>query len=126
MLVWNVPDLGLTPALAIVDAANPGSAAFASLVIQQFNAALFGSFGLLSALLPGINLIPFDAFAAISEITAHPGDYGLTNVTDSCLTPMVPPFACQQPDTYLFWDGIHPTTAVHGLIADAVGATLSQ
>jgi phospholipase/lecithinase/hemolysin len=123
-LVWNVPDIGLAPALTIVDSMNPGAAAATTLAIQQYNAVFFGMLAGLPTVLPGINIIPFDAFGVIREIALHPSDYGLTNTTDSCLTPLVAPFACQHPDEYLFWDGIHPTTAVHGIVADAVGALL--
>lgn len=121
-LVWNVPDIGLTPAAALLDAQVPGTAAAATLLTQTFNMLL--SAGLLTVLpLPGIAIVPFDAFALITAIHGDPGAFGLTNVTEACLTPDVPPFACSDPDEYLFWDGIHPTRAVHAIIA-AHAATL--
>jgi phospholipase/lecithinase/hemolysin len=123
-LVWNSPDIGLTPAVRILDTQIPGTAAAASTLTQMFNAALAAELTLLSGL-PGIDIVPFDAFALVSAIVATPGDFGLTNVTDACVTPNVPPFACQPAD-YLFWDGIHPTEAVHAIIAREVALLLGQ
>jgi phospholipase/lecithinase/hemolysin len=40
------------------------------------------------------------------------------------VTPLVAPFRCQDPDEYLFWDGIHPTRAAHAALADAVANLL--
>jgi phospholipase/lecithinase/hemolysin len=50
----------------------------------------------------------------------------LSNVTTACITPNVAPFACQNPDEFLFWDGIHPTSAVHAIIADKAANTLTR
>jgi hypothetical protein len=50
-------------------------------------------------------------------IVAHPETYGLSNATAACLTPNNAPFTCQNPDDYLFWDGIHPTQAGHAVLA---------
>jgi phospholipase/lecithinase/hemolysin len=38
----------------------------------------------------------------------------------------VTPFTCQEPDEFLFWDGIHPTKAVHGIIAQEAASVLSR
>ena len=38
------------------------------------------------------------------------------NVTNACFNGTS---VCSNPDSYLFWDGIHPTAAGHRLIADA-------
>jgi phospholipase/lecithinase/hemolysin len=48
------------------------------------------------------------------------------NVTAACITPGAEPFACITPDEYLFWDGIHPTAAVHRIIAQRAAAALGQ
>jgi len=116
-LVWNVPDAGFTPAARI-----SGTQAAASLATSTFNAGLAQK--LTPLFLSGVDIIPFDANALITAIVDNPGLYGLTNVTDACLTPNVAPFMCQAPDQYLFWDGIHATTAAHALVAQAVAVLL--
>jgi outer membrane lipase/esterase len=48
----------------------------------------------------------------------------LSNVTAACLTPNIAPFTCQNPDDYLFWDGIHPTKAGHSILAQEADLVL--
>lgn len=122
-LVWNVADVGLTPTVRLLDAQLPGTAAAATLATTTFNALLMAAVGSLAAL-PDIQLIPFDAFGLNQAIVANPTLFGLINATDACVTPGVAPFTCQNPDEYLFWDGIHPTTAAHGIIAGAIAQLL--
>jgi outer membrane lipase/esterase len=75
--------------------------------------------------LAGIKIIQFDAFGALESIVASPNGYRLQNVTDACIRPgTAPPSRCENPDQYLFWDGIHPTRAGHAVIAFLVGKTL--
>jgi phospholipase/lecithinase/hemolysin len=122
-LIWSVPDAGLTPLAQFLETLIPGTIAAASLATTTFNAGLSAALAPLAAL-PGINLVPFDAYTLVNTIVAAPGAFGLTNVTDACVTPNVAPFACQNPDDYLFWDGIHPTAAAHAIVAQAVALLL--
>jgi outer membrane lipase/esterase len=48
-------------------------------------------------------------------VIGDPLRFGLVNVTDACAADL----ACD-PSRYLFWDGIHPTSAGHALIAQAM------
>ena len=64
----------------------------------------------------------FDTFSWWSHTLANPGAYGFTNVTDPCLTTSI----CADPSSYFFWDGVHPTTAGHAVLADAVEDSLEQ
>jgi outer membrane lipase/esterase len=57
----------------------------------------------------------FDAFGLLSDAVAHPSDFGLSNVTDACAQ-----FTPCDPSQYLFWDGIHPTSAAEPFISDAI------
>jgi outer membrane lipase/esterase len=122
-LVWSVPDPGLTPALRMLDILQPGTAAFASQLAQEFNVGLDAALALLSAL-PGIEIARLDAFALIHTIVADPAAFGFTNWTSACITPGVAPFTCRQADEFVFWDGIHPTTHVHQIIAQEAATVL--
>jgi phospholipase/lecithinase/hemolysin len=123
-LVWRVPDIGLTPALRTLDRLRPGAAQFAGLVTQGFNAGLDSVVAQLSAL-PGSDIGRLDAYALVRQLVNRPDDFGLTNVTDACVTPDLAPFACERPDQFLFWDGIHPTEAVHAITAQEAAQALA-
>ena len=124
-LVWSAPNPALTPAVRRLAIANPGIAQLAAALTQSFNANLAGILTQLSAL-PGIGLDGLDAYTLLNEIVADGTRFGLTNVTQACITPYEAPFACTEPDEFLFWDGIHPTSAVHGIIAQQAASVLGQ
>lgn len=66
--------------------------------------------------LVGLNIIQFDVFSLLLDVVTNPDDYGFTNALDPCLTEMG---ICANPDEYLLWDTVHPTTAGHAIIAAA-------
>lgn len=120
-LVWTVPNIALTPAIRSLPPAAQG---LMSALTQAFNANLAGVLGQLSAGLPGVTFTRLDAYQLVGAIVANPAAYDLTSVTTSCLTPNETPFSCDQPNEYLFWDGIHPTKAAHGLLAQLAASVL--
>ncbi len=124
-LVWRAPDVGMTPAILRLNTISPGAAYLASQLTQGFNAGLDGAVAQLRGL-PGIRIVKLDAYRLLNDLVARPVEFGLTNVTTACVTPYVPPFTCESPDEYLFWDGIHPTKAVHAIIALEAGSVLAQ
>jgi phospholipase/lecithinase/hemolysin len=125
-LVWNSPNIAVTPAVRAVAAVSPGVPVLAA--AQQLSLAFKVNLDValagLSAALPGIEIVRFDAFTEINNIVANPAKFGLNDVTTACIKPNVPPFQCRQPDRHLFWDGIHPTRAGHAIAALLVGKTL--
>lgn len=124
-LIWRAPNVGVTPALRTLDLFSPGAAHFATVLTEAFNGGLDGVVAQLSAL-PGIDISRLDAFGLVNAIVAAPEAFGITTVATACITPGVAPFTCSNPDEFLFWDGIHPTKAVHALVAQAAAATLGR
>jgi outer membrane lipase/esterase len=116
-LIVNVPSLGNAPAVRLLDTIYPGTVFAANYLSSIFNSGLTQMQNDLNQGLPGIDVRTLDLYALLNEIIATPASFGLVNTMDACVTPNVPPFACKKPDTYLFWDGIHPTKVVHGIIA---------
>lgn len=111
-LVLNVPDIGLVPAVKALDRQVPGLATLATWLTMKFNEALYS----LPAL-SGVDVITLDLFTKLRNFVADRSDFGFINVDTPCVIPNQPPFTCSKPDTYLFWDGIHPTKAAHAIIA---------
>lgn len=118
-LLWNVPDIGKIPAIALQGA---GASGLASNVAAAMNQALLAELALLDqSVIDGLHL--FDAFAAFDDIVADPAAFGFANVS----TPCVLSIAClADPAGYFFWDGLHPTTAGHALMAQLALAQLPE
>jgi phospholipase/lecithinase/hemolysin len=123
-LLLNVPDPARAPSVRLLDQQVPGAAAAASQLSQLFNAGFAGVVQEANGL-GGVDARVVDVHGLLEEIMASPETYGFTNTTDACVTPDVPPFQCAQPDAYVFWDGVHPTHAVHALIAQRAIAVMS-
>jgi len=120
-VVVYVPDLGLVPAVRLAGAAAQAGATFLS---ATYNSGLGQAIAQLSAL-PYISIASVDLFSDIQDVVAHPASYGLTDTTDMCITPGVKGNAkCNNPNDYLFWDGIHPTSAGHAILAEFIGSAL--
>jgi phospholipase/lecithinase/hemolysin len=122
IMVVNLPDLGKFP----VAGNNNQVSALISTSINIHNSSLTTNFNFLShQLSPDINIIPLDVNSLVNKIIADPGEFGFTNVTESCIGNLSvipinisPQSVVCTPDKFLFWDQVHPTTATHQIIGE--------
>ena len=121
ILVPTLPDLGLTP-----DARAGGALGMAqgTALTTTYNNALFN--GLAAN---NLRVIPLDTFNFLREVVANPSMYGISNITGKACVTQPPPAGgsslfCSPQSTvpggasYLFADGVHPTSAAHKALAD--------
>lgn len=121
-LVPNVPNIAITPAVASQPAIVRGAAAQLS---GAYNAALERTLATLQSRLPGTRIVRLDVFTLLNGIVAAPAPYGITETEAPCLRFGVYVGAiCWDAGRHLFWDAIHPTTAVHGILAKSAASTL--
>jgi outer membrane lipase/esterase len=80
----------------------------------------------LQASLPGIQIISTDIYSRFVQLVTAPQESDPQNATDTCVMPNEPPYACKDPDNYVFWDGIHPTRETHSIISAEVAASLAD
>lgn len=118
-LVVNLPDLGLTPRMNNDAAASAGATQIASL----FNSALESMLAQFESDHPGVVIVRLDTFSMLQDIIAHPDSWGFNNVTEPQLDTDTGIVAQGR---YFFWDGIHPTTAAHKVIARQVATILQE
>lgn len=113
-LIGNAPNLALVPAIL-----QQGALAqfLAQLLSGEYNAGLDSTVNTLSEAY-SLDVARLDLYGLLQSLVKKPEQIGLTDVTDSCLTPGVIVHAiCKHPNDYLFWDGIHPTHSVHEFLA---------
>ncbi len=113
ILVTNLPRLGITPQFRTSPAA-----ALADYAGSTFNSSLQTALLTTAAARPGTNIILFDLAKVSDLLASSPGRFGLSNVTEACFNGVT---VCANPDSYLYFDGVHPTAAGHRLIATLSG-----
>ena len=121
IVVFNLPDIGATPF-----GVASGQAAQISALSGLYNSTLIGGLDALGTPTMRVNI-----FAFFNEASANPAAFGFSNIsTPACGT--TPSLLCTSanfvaPDaasTFLFADGVHPTTAGHAAIAQLVGSMI--
>jgi phospholipase/lecithinase/hemolysin len=120
-LIPNVPNIGVIPA---VTSHGPQVSSLATLMAYNYNQTLESVLAGIEAAYP-VSIKRVDVFSLVTAAVTSPASFGLTNVTDPCLTPDdISNSICATPDDYLFWDGIHPTKAAHALVSKAALSAL--
>jgi len=118
ILVPNLPNVGRTPKYLEKESSSPGTVSLATSATLAFNEDLDDMLDLFD----DINLIRFDAYGLLEEAVVSPAAFGLSNVTEACYTGDYSGggTVCSDPDSYLFWDEIHPTGKSHRLLASHI------
>lgn len=109
ILVPNLPPLGDVPRLS--GSASESSAANEASVL--YNDTLEAGLDVLPILnfFRGVHIYKLDTYSLLKDVIASPASFGFANVSSPSQGMMV------DPDTYLFWDDLHPTTRGHNLLA---------
>ncbi|MCO8028608.1 autotransporter domain-containing protein [Brevundimonas diminuta] len=109
VLVTNLPKLSLTPQFRATPAAP-----LADFAVTTFNGALLTGLNATAAARPGTNIILMDLFKVGDVISGNPSAFGVSNVTQPSFNGVT---VCSNPDTYFYFDGVHPTAKGHEVIA---------
>ncbi len=127
VVVFNLPDLALTPQFNMLPVLNQQAGNVASVTYNlTLDAGLAGR----------QNIIPINLFALVNEAVANPAYFGFTNVRNAACggssaacgavgsgNPIT--YAPGTNSSFLFADTVHPTGAGHRLLANVVLATLA-
>ncbi len=122
VLVFAIPDIGVTPAFAT----NPATASVTA-ISSGYNTTLFN--GLRAS---NLSVIPVDTNTLLAEVRANAAAFGFTNITtpacqpigSSALTCSAANTPAGAANTYLYADPVHPTSAAHAIVADFVKALI--
>ncbi len=85
-----------------------------------FNAGEQAAIQQLQGNFPGVTITDVDVYSLFTSILANPAAAGFANTTDPAQGKNV------NPDSYLFWDNQHPTTAGHQAIANLAASDLAS
>ncbi|WP_066375218.1 MULTISPECIES: SGNH/GDSL hydrolase family protein [unclassified Anabaena] len=114
IVVFNLPDLGKLPG-ASLPGRNPADLTAATL---EFNSNLTKDLATIRQN-PNINLREVNVYSLVNRWRASPEKFGFSNVTDACFS-VANATSCSNPNEYLFWDPLHPSSQAHKMIAEAV------
>ncbi|WP_276965022.1 autotransporter domain-containing protein [Metallibacterium scheffleri] len=132
ILVFNLPNIGATPSAA---AQGPAAQQALTGLTLTFNNTLDQA---IQQVNPGVNIIPVNVYGMLNELLANPALYGFSNVTTPACGITASAVQCGPAgsgapytyapgtqNTYLFADGVHPTTAGYALLGQYVESIIN-
>jgi phospholipase/lecithinase/hemolysin len=120
-LVFNLPDLGETPL-----AKREGVTQELNLLTQLHNEQLVTTLNSIRAKNPELNIYSVDVNTLFRTTRNNPKPFGFENVTDTCVNGNFAGVTsiCDNPNSFLFFDDVHPSSRAHELIANAALAAV--
>jgi phospholipase/lecithinase/hemolysin len=116
LLFYEVPDAGLTPVVF----GTPQQSLISGIALT-FDQAVLAGLGTFNA--PGLKVFDLQTFSLFDEVVGNPTAFGFNPATihESCFDATAQTLCSTLPgvqNSYLFWDGVHPTEAGHLITAD--------
>jgi len=121
-LVFNLPDLGESPF-----GKSLGFPTQLNQLTQEHNRQLASAINNLRTSNPDLNIYSVDINTLFNTVRATPAKFGFKDVTNFCVTGNFAQVTnvCDNPDDFLFFDDIHPSSRAHNLIAQAALAAVN-
>ncbi|WP_310481800.1 SGNH/GDSL hydrolase family protein [Chamaesiphon sp. VAR_48_metabat_403] len=112
LMVPNLPDLGKSPS----GVANSRKSARLTELSTVHNQLLKTSIERLSQQNPKISIISIDMQTLFGTVINNPSKFGFINVTQPCFNRSTRT-VCTNPNSFLFWDELHPTAAAYQILS---------
>lgn len=140
-LIPNLPPLGQTVRAQLLGQnVDPFIPIVLDLLSAQFNSLLATQLEVLKIDL-GVTIIELDVFGLVQEIILDPLAFDFTNITEHARLPNMPsilnvgipcmptqdcPRIVPNPDEYVYFDDVHPTTAFHQILGARAFAAVPE
>lgn len=127
ILLLKLPDVSRAPVYQLKSGAEQAAAQ-----VRDYNRQLDALASDLRARYgAALNLRVFDTYALFNQVLDSPAAYRISNTSQSCLNlnadsalnylqSQSPRASCADPDSFVFWDTLHPTTRTHQVLGQAV------
>lgn len=120
IVVGGMPALGATPRALGQGGAGGAGATFGTRATNAFNNELRSRLATLAAAAPDVNLLYVDLQGVLDRVVEDYRALGFNNATSYFLAPAAQGGGQGDPNGYVFFDDIHPTTRTHALLAAVV------
>ena len=125
IIVSGLPNLGATPRSLAAGGPGGAGAAFGLRATNAFNTELRSRLGLLAQSSADLNILYVDVQGVLDRLIQDYRAFGFSNTSSYYLAPAAQGGGQGDPNSYIFWDDIHPTARTHTILAGIVTEMLN-